>query len=537
VWSHHIGRFGIERYERSEKTFDDKRKAFDQLFTCALAGGPISLPLRFSRGQDSHSTFVAVVKGPSGAWSGYLSDCLLYELNDEGEVVSLATLPRVVDGSMSCTQSDGIIWKCQNDTFIKVIPVRQGPAMSMGGGGPDGVANVAWTRRVQYREPEAWFFTGKAGDPVAFGNSFAFCLPAGGYVSKKGDKTYQFPIAAVDLTTGVESSLLLKVPFDGEFVIPKTNVAMERSADGREVYRMGSFHLLAITKLAAEGDKLEITIATENRPYGLRFDLGKVVEGKSDAKVSMDPLQEARARVQLVDPKDLNETLQAAAHGADVEFLKAVLEAGADPKYSSEVGWTALMVAAAYGSASVLDTLIAAGSDVNAADRNCGGQTILMWAARSGREAKRKITSLLKAGANPKGNSNGGYNALHSAASAGDLEAVEYLLQAGLRASDRDLDGGTPLIAASSSGKANVTKALIQAGADVNAKDNEGMTALMRAAENVSAAAIVEVLLKAGANPNDKDRAGRTALQIAKTSNYFGAAEVVALLKPVTAEK
>ena len=59
----------------------------------------------------------------------------------------------------------------------------------------------------------------------------------------------------------------------------------------------------------------------------------------------------------------------------------------------------------------LVDLLIAAGCDLNAADQNCGGQTVLMWAARSGREAKRKIGLLLKAGADPMRTSVDGYKA------------------------------------------------------------------------------------------------------------------------------
>ena len=63
-------------------------------------------------GEDTPSTFVAAVRGPAAAWSGYLSDCTLYELGDDGKVISLVTLPRTVEGSKSCRRPDGIVWKC-----------------------------------------------------------------------------------------------------------------------------------------------------------------------------------------------------------------------------------------------------------------------------------------------------------------------------------------------------------------------------------------------------------------------------------------
>jgi ankyrin repeat protein len=192
------------------------------------------------------------------------------------------------------------------------------------------------------------------------------------------------------------------------------------------------------------------------------------------------------------------------------------------------------MVAAAYGSAPMVDALIEAGSDANAADKNCGGQTILMWAARSGREAKKKIVSLLKAGANANGTSDNGWNALMSAAYSGDIEAVEALLQAGCVARYKTKDGTTVLMAGARSGKANVVRLLIKAGAEVNSADGQGMTALMKAVEGYDTVGAVEALLKAGADPNQKNQQGKTALEMAQGSDHSGASQVVDALKPVT---
>ena len=539
VWSHYISRFGLEELRRGEKSADAERKTFDQQFRCALVGGPVSVPIDFTRGSDSHSVFLATVKGPAGNWAGYLSDCVLYELGDDGKPISMLTLPQVVAGSQSCFHQGGIIWKCQNDTFVKIRPSRRAPAISMGGGGSDGLSDLAWTRRIQYLDPEAWFVSGKAADPVAFGESHAYCLPGGGYISRKEDMIYRFPIAAVDLSTGLDSVFVLNVPFKGTFPLPTSNMSRETSSDGTERNRSLSFHLLAITQLSANGNDLEITVATEAEKSVLTFDLGGVLAKMAGAsnRRAEDPLIAARARATLVKPRSLNETLQTAANGTDAAYVKALLEMGADPKYSSSDGWTALMVAAVYGTAQVVDILIQAGSDLNAVDKNCGGQTVLMWAARSGREAKQKVRALLKAGADPKRTSNDGYNVLMSAAGGGDLETVEFLLGFGLKVSIPDHAGETALMAGARSGNARILTALLQAGADKNAMDKEGMTALMRAAEAVDSAGAVTVLLKAEADPNVRDKKGRTALQIAEKSNTFGSEQVVEILKPVTTSK
>ena len=534
VWSHYIARFGFEEFDAKARSSEKARKEFDKQFTCALVAGPIAVPLQVERGNATHSIFVAVSRGPAGAWAGYLSDCIVYEINDGGAPISMATLPQMVKGSQHSVRRDGVIWRCQNDTFVKVSPVRSAPVVSMGGGGADGTACVAWLRHLPYAEPVAWLSAGKAQDAVVFGDSHAFCLPAGGYVARKNAPIYRFPISAVDLSTGLDTDLLLNVPFKGEIPIPASNYSSRTLPDGTQGYHTLLYCELAVTGLQVHHNQLEIVLGMEKWAASVRFDVSKALGQRqisTERPEASDPMQNARTRVKALDPKSLNETLSSAANGNDVAFLRALLEAGADPKVASENGWTALMVAATYGTAEMVDALVAAGSDVNASDGNCGGQTVLMWAARSGKESKRKVQSLLKAGANKDGTSQNGFNALMSAAMAGDLATVELLLQAGLKASHRDNEGQTVLMVASRSGNGNVVKALIDAGADVQATDNKGMTALMHAADGVSTAEATKTLLAAGADKRSKDRSGRTALQIAEASHCMGADQVVELLK------
>lgn len=242
-----------------------------------------------------------------------------------------------------------------------------------------------------------------------------------------------FPISAVDLFTDVDTTFVLSVPFQGEFVLPTNNITTETRGNGVEFHRTLNPHWLAITGLEAYGNELEITIATESTKWAFSFEVAKALSAttRTTQVKTKDSASSESPPPRRVGPGGLDEALQDAAQGNDATLVKELLNAGANPKHTSDVGWTALMVAATYGNAEMVDTLITAGSDVNAADKNCGGQTVLMWAARSGREAKQKIRSLLKGGARLNGTSNDGHNALMSAAGAGDLEAVEYLLQAG----------------------------------------------------------------------------------------------------------
>lgn len=503
VYSHYIARFGNEEFGAEGRSEEKARAAFNKTFTCALVAGPIAVPLGFERGNDSHSIFVAVARGPAGAWAGYLSDCIVYEISDQGVPISMATLPQMVKGSQHSTQQDGVIWRCQNDTFVKLSPVRSAPVVSMGGGGTDGTSCVAWLRHLPHAEPAAWFSAGKAQDAVEFGETHAFCLSTGGYVARNDTPVYRFPISAVDMATGLDTEILLDVPFKGEIPIPETNYSSSTRPDGTRSYHTRMEWQLAITRLQLHHDQLEIVLGMENWAGSVTFDVSKALSQRqvsTDQMGTGDPIASARARVKVLDPRSLNETLSSAAHGNDAAFLKALLEAGADPKIASESGSTALMNATAYGTAEMVDALIAAGSDVNARDGNWRGQTALMAAASSRKESKRKVQSLLKAGANKDSTSQTGYNALMWAAMHGNLVTVELLLQAGMKVSHRNADGETVLMVAAESGNANIVKVLIDAGADVSSKDKDGRTALQIAegSDGTGADQVVKLLKSAG---------------------------------------
>jgi ankyrin repeat protein len=545
VWSHYIGRFGIEEDFDLEKTnINDARAAFDKQFQCALTGGPISVPLTFERGEDTHSLFLTVVKGQAQEWAGYLSDCVLYEFGDDGKPVSMGTLPQVVIGSQFCVRGSDVIWKCQNSTFARVSPARSNQRLGMGPGGPDLLFNLAWVRRLQYQDPQAWFVSGKGSDPVAFAANYAFCVPGGGYVLHTNDTCYSFPIAAIDLSTGMETFLTLNLPFKGPFTLPDSNMGFYPLPDGTYSCRALNWQFVTITGLETRGRRLEVTLANENTSTVLAFDIENALPAPATAsgQSTENPSAIARARALAVPPDKLNETLEAAANGTDAEFVKALLAAGADPKYSTKSGWTALMNASAYGTEEMVEILINAGSDVNAvnaANENCCGQPVLMWAAGSQRDPNHKVRTLLKSGANLNATATDGANALIRSANWGHVDVSETLLQAGPSISSRDNDGETPLIAAASFGGATIVSVLLRAGSDKNATDAQGMTALMHAAQNGEIDGeleTVELLLNAGADPNLRDKKGRTALQIAQEvkSKDSSLEAVIKLLKPVT---
>jgi hypothetical protein len=145
----------------------------------------------------------------------------------------------------------------------------------MGPGGADGISHVAWVRGSSYAEPAAWFITGKARDPVAFGDTQAFCLPAGGYIAREGDSVYRFPIAAVDLSTGLDIGMLFNVPFKGKIVVPTQNYSSTTLPDGTRSYRTMQHHEAAVTGLQANGSQIEIVLGMEKWSASVKFDVSK----------------------------------------------------------------------------------------------------------------------------------------------------------------------------------------------------------------------------------------------------------------------
>jgi ankyrin repeat protein len=389
-------------------------------------------------------------------------------------------------------------------------------------------------RRVAQAPPHAWLVADRAGDPVAFGKTHAFCLPSGGYVWRRGDSVYHFPLSAVDLQTGSEQRCVLHVPFKRKLPAPTTNFSSRTSRTGQAIRARGPY-LLAVTHLRLDSNTLQITLGMEKWSATAHFDLSKV-----------DSLRTAPERNRETDVKewikslgnvnkrddDGNTPLLDASGDVDPRYVKALLAAGADVKARTNTAWTPLMYAACYGTAEVVQLLIDAGSDVNARDNNCGGQTVLMWAAGGLREQKKKVHALLEAGADPRATLKTGWTVLMSAASAGQLPTVEVLLGAGLDVNAKTKEGKTALMVAAGQDKsAALVSVLLKAGADIKARDNKGRTPLMYAAEGGSPTNI-KALLEAGADVNARDNNGKTALDLAiRNSSYIGSAARIAVLK------
>ena len=213
------------------------------------------------------------------------------------------------------------------------------------------------------------------------------------------------------------------------------------------------------------------------------------------------PSLEARADTPLLDAVKNHD-------GATVDTL---LAAGVDVDAAQPDGATALHWAVQLDDAPIVERLILAGATVDATNEY--GVTPLSIACRN--RSAPLIERLLEAGADPNLARPTGETPLMRAASTGSVRAVGALIAHGADVHQADPElGQTPLMWAISAGHPDVAAILIAQGADVVARSIGGFTPLLFAAREGDAAT-ARSLLAAGADVHDVMENGTSALLLA----------------------
>ncbi|KAK4172309.1 hypothetical protein QBC36DRAFT_294484 [Triangularia setosa] len=222
----------------------------------------------------------------------------------------------------------------------------------------------------------------------------------------------------------------------------------------------------------------------------------------------------------------INSALQAASRGGHLQVVDRLLSAGADVNAAAadEYGRTALQAASQGGHLQVVDRLLSAGADVNAA-AGFDGRTALQAASQGGH--LQVVDRLLSTGADVNAAAaRHGLTALQAASQGGHLQVIDRLLSTGadINAAAAGFYGRTALQAASQGGYLQVVNRLLSAGADVNAAAAgfDGRTALQAASQG-GHLQVVDRLLSTGADVNAAAASfdGRTALQAASQGGHL----------------
>lgn len=206
-----------------------------------------------------------------------------------------------------------------------------------------------------------------------------------------------------------------------------------------------------------------------------------------------------------------------------LDMVNQLLAAGSDVEQANRQRVTPLLEAANSADLEIVLALLAAGADPNR--HGLGESTPLHEAAIFGRTAIAK--ALIAAGADPNAKNERGETPLHMAAAFGFTKEIGLLIKTGAKINALDDNHGTPLYSAVMENQPAAVKELLAAGCDTEIETLGGQTPLMEAAY-YSGTPIVQALLDAGADPGRIDSNGNTALHLA--AMYIRETNVRALL-------
>ena len=190
-----------------------------------------------------------------------------------------------------------------------------------------------------------------------------------------------------------------------------------------------------------------------------------------------------------------------AAIVGNAALIERLLRAGADVEAANADGQTALMVVARTSRVDAARVLLNHGANVNASEQ-WRGQTALMWAAAQVQPAM--VRELVAHGADVNARSM--------------VNNWQRQVTAEPRAVYRPAGGLTPLLYSAREGCVACARILVEAGADINLGDPENISPLLMAVVN-GRYDVAAYLIKKGANPNKWDFWGRAPLYAAVDLN------------------
>ena len=327
--------------------------------------------------------------------------------------------------------------------------------------------------------------------------------------AEQGDLESQYELA-------VRYQLGLGVPRDAAMAVAWYREAAEKRLVDAQIHLGG---------MLASGDGVAAAPVEGQAWWSLAAKSGDpvAVAGAELLSLELTPLERAEAR-KLAERIDrlwtswerwssadsggaLDEQLIAAAGAGDVDEIKRLIDAGANPSAADARGRSAVLLSAINGHDEAADTLLRRGANVDTADAD--GKSALMWASDEGHVPVAKL--LLKRGANIDARDKYGQTALIDAAWRGRDTIIDILLELGADPNARSVEGVTALMWAAINGYAGAARRLIAAGAEVDSADRDRFTPLNRAAWN-GHTEVVAALLENGARVDAKSKDGKTAL-------------------------
>lgn len=220
--------------------------------------------------------------------------------------------------------------------------------------------------------------------------------------------------------------------------------------------------------------------------------------------------------------QEIDRLLLSYSDSGKIDYVKYLLDHGANPNVKDEYGVTPLMYASQFGSFELVNLLLTNNADPNVAPYD--GNTALVASVRAGNDSIAEL--LIKYNANVNVSNNLGLTPLHYSAWYGMPYMTDVLLYYGAKINSQDIYGNTPLILSVYSGAKISTKLLLDQGADPNQCNYSDVSPLMLAAQ-FNDTSLTKLLLDYNASINLLDKNKVNALAYAISNNSL---DVIKLL-------
>ncbi|XP_067680825.1 ankyrin-1-like isoform X1 [Haliotis asinina] len=268
-------------------------------------------------------------------------------------------------------------------------------------------------------------------------------------------------------------------------------------------------------------DMLVQSDAIDVNTTNFRGESALIVATRMENVEYVEALMKAGARPDAMDVRGTTALMHACRLGfVDIAKLLLKLKASVDVKDAR--GDTALQFAVYREEAELVDLLLTGGADPNHIPED--GFPALVVAAYS--DSWQILELLLKHGADIAATNRHGYTALHIAAWNGHVNSVNLLLKQRAPCDTKTADLNTPLSLAAHGRHSEIIEILIPHGCDVNNSDKDQDTPLHYASYNSDVNA-VRILVQNGANPNVRNRVNVTPLW---NATYCGSTDIIKIL-------
>ncbi len=223
-----------------------------------LIGGPIVV--------SPERVVLAVARAPASEWAGYLAETRVFEVDGNLEPLAVTIIPRPPIGSLAKVQGSAVVWACDGPSLVRLQTSTEVPRTEFGTpGGYDGLVDLRWFRHIA-PTTSGWLRMDPAWPWPVFGDDEVL-VAGGGWVARTNDRVFRFPIVRVELASGSEQQLELRVPFEGRLGPPESNYR----STGDEYEVLGWYGIgLGALELSSEG--LACILTNERLGARLEFD-------------------------------------------------------------------------------------------------------------------------------------------------------------------------------------------------------------------------------------------------------------------------